>query len=145
MNLTTGTELFDGVQDFCASIGEEACYALQLICVAEEIMSRPFPLVGSLVRGILAGYIFYNEKNHKDKENFFVNDPAGFIQTLTGVKVGIKRIEGSEYKPKSNEWVIDQWNNGKFYHFTSKRLDTLADSNTVKHGKVVSQRVVFLC
>lgn len=148
MKLTAATELFDGIQDFCACIGEEACYAIQLIGVAEDIMKRPFPLITSLVRGIQTGCIEFNQNDKNDPDNFFVNDPEEFLRILTGLHVSVRKVEGNTYIPKSNEWVIDLWKDdsrGKlYYHFRSKYFDSLSNSKTVKFGYITSQRVVSL-
>lgn len=148
MKLTTATELFDGIQDFCACIGDEACYAIQLVSVAEDVMKRPFPLITSLVRGIQAGCIEFNPKDKTDPDNFFVSDPEEFLRILTGMRMRVKKVEGNSYNPGVNEWVIDQWKDdsrGKItYHFRSKNFDSLSNSMTVRYGYIVSQRVVSL-
>lgn len=148
MKLTTATELFDGVQDFCACIGDAACYAIQLIAVAEDMMKRPFPLITSLVRGIQAGCIEFNQKDKNDPDNFYVSDAEEFLRLLTGLHVMVRKVEGNTYIPKSNEWVIDNWKDesrGKlYYHFRSKHFDSLSNSQTVKFGYITSQRVVSL-
>ena len=139
------TELNWGVQTFCQEIGEAACYALQLMRVAELRTGKSFRVLESLQSLIDAGYIYYNKNNQNDNDNFFVKNPEACVTYLTGQKC-IVRHDAADYKAGPNEYVIERWDRkttkGAYSHFTSASWDSLADSQTVKYGTKVSTRVV---
>ena len=139
------TELKWGVQTFCQEIGEAACYALQLIYVAEKRTGKSFRLIETLDTLIECGYIYYNRQNQNDNKNFYVSNPEACISYLTGQKCTVVHSD-ADYKAKENEYVIERWERettkGKYGHFRSAEWDSLADSQTVKYGTKVSTRVV---
>ena len=139
------TELKWGVQTFCQEIGESACYALQLIYVAEKRTGKSFRVLETLDTLIECGYIYYNRQNQNDNKNFYVSNPAACISYLTGQKCVVAHSV-ADYKAKENEYVIERWERetpkGKYNHFRSAEWDSLADSQTVKYGAKVSTRVV---
>jgi hypothetical protein len=140
-----GSGLFPGVQTFCEEVGEAACYALQLINVCEKRIVKALPILDYLKLGITSGKIAYNWNDKTDNNNFFVNDPAGFITLMTGLKCTVRK-EGPDYKAKEGEYVINRWERvtttKTFCHFASDGFDSLVDSQTVKFGKIASTRVV---
>lgn len=136
---------FKHTQSFMLSAGRYACYALQIVHIAQSLGIKVNEL-DALEDGILKGYIYFNEANYEDDGNFFVNDPAGFLSFLTGMKWTMRR-EGNTYKAKDGEYVINFWakndvNNAKgIGHFDAPDCHTLQNSVTVQVGKVYSTRV----
>jgi hypothetical protein len=133
-----------GIQTFLGEAGEAACYALDILEIAERERGQKLDTVEALYRGIERGYIHYNEKNPLDNDNFFVKDPAAFLSLLAGGSWTVEKA-GPDYVPAKGEYVVDRWERVKtgavIGHFRLPDWDSLADSVTVKYGKIASKRV----
>jgi hypothetical protein len=133
-----------GIQTFMAEAGEAACYALDIIVIAEQITGRYIDPTDALYRGIDLGHIYYNEKDPDDNNNFFVEDPAGFLSLLSWGRWTVEKA-AADYQPREGEYVVERWERARTGavtgHFRLPDWDSLADSKTVRYGKIVSKRV----
>ena len=138
-------ELFEGVQDFFKSAGENACYAFCIIKIAERATGMVMNPYTALFEGIKSGYIGYNTANPADPDNFYIYDPAAFFRKLTGFPVSVFKETDLNYQPKEREFIVQCWERkttGRIItHFRLPDWDSLADSQTVKYGEVASLRV----
>lgn len=66
---------FKHTQSFMLAAGRYACYALQIVHIAQSLGVNVGEL-DALEDGILKGYIAFNEANYEDSNNFFVEKPA---------------------------------------------------------------------
>ena len=140
-----------GIQTFFAEAGEAACYAFDLIDVAQEWLERrgrdlKLDPCQSLELGVNAGHIHYNPEDEADENNFFVRDPAMFLQNLTGVPWEVwKAAPDYEERARPDEYVIlrsERVSVGKTIgHFWRRRFNSLTHSLCVERGKIVSLRV----
>jgi hypothetical protein len=132
-----------GVQDEIAMIGNEGCYALALVRVAElsdgaiiGFDTAAADAVADVLTGVRDGFI---------KSDMTVLDAAGFLKHLTGLD-WTKEYKDSGYEPKEGDYLLAEWFNkrtGKT-HFTlafPEKWDGLKDSVTVKEGVVRSYRL----
>ena len=141
-----------GIQTFFAEAGEAACYALDLIDVANEWEARfrptlvPHDPCQALQLGVDLKRISYNPDDENDENNFYVDSPALFLQDLTGVPWEVWKV-GPEYegRAKPDEYVIlrsERASTGKTVgHFWRRRFNSLRHSLCVERGKIVSLRV----
>ena len=139
-----------GIQTFFAEAGEAACYALDLVDVADEwgaTWGQPAKdPCKALQTGIDLGRIHYNAQDEADEDNFFVTDPARFLEDLTGVPWEVRK-EAPEYEARARpgEFVIlrsERVSTGKTIgHFWRRRFNSLTHSLCVERGKIVSLRV----
>lgn len=132
------------IQSFMQSAGEYGCYALSIIKLAEMENGEHIDLIVALESGIDKKYIKFNYDDYNDPDNFYVLYAHKFLSLLTN-QVWIMRHERADYKPKQGEYIIQRWERattGKTYsHFRLPEWDSLADSQTVKYGKLVSTRL----
>ena len=140
-----------GIQTLFAEAGEAACYAFDLIDVAQEWFERhgrPNVLdpCRSLQDGIDLKRIHYNPDDEADENNFFVEAPALFLQDLTGVPWEVWKADPDyEGRAAPDEYVIlrsERASTGKTVgHFWRRRFNSLRHSLCVERGKIVSLRV----
>jgi hypothetical protein len=132
------------IQTFLAEAGEAACYALDIIKIAEIFTRREFDPLTALQRGIETGFIKYDPQNPHDNDNFYVNDPANYLGLLTGELWTVTK-EAPDYRPMLTDWVVERWERMRGQvttsHFRLPDWDSLYDSQTVKFGKIASLRV----
>jgi len=132
------------IQTFFAEAGESACYALDIIKIAEIYTRREFDPIIALQRGIETGYIKYDPQNPQDNDNFYVSDPASYLGLLTGELWSVTK-EAPDYIPKLTDWVVERWERTRGQvttsHFRLPDWDSLYDSQTVKYGKIASLRI----
>lgn len=132
--------MYNGIQSFYLSLGNEACFFLQLLNIAEKFNGLPIdPSTAALVCA-KKGFIYLNYKDLSDKKNYEVREHAQILELFTGVKWSYSK-ETPYYRAKKNEYIIDEYKNGAYIHFDSDTFHSLQDSNTVKNGKVISRRV----
>jgi hypothetical protein len=139
----------EGIQTFLQEAGEAACYALDIVKIAEEVLEKELPCAESLLIGIDKGYIHYTWNNPNDNDNFYVNDPPAFLSALTGKKVTVRTIEGAAaiaaWEPKENEYTVQCWQRVKtgalITHFRRPKWDSLTYSVTVAQGNLASLRI----
>ena len=130
----------NGIQSFYLSLGEEACFFLQILNIAEkELGFNIEPITAALVCKA-QGYLYLNLLDLKDKKNFLVSSHNKILELFTGKKWEYEKVPPS-YKPKKNEYVIDEWQNGSFTHFDSDNFHSLQKSNTIQNGKIITRRV----
>ncbi len=140
--------MMDFIQTFCGEIGESACYALSLIKVAENITGRNYNVIECLDAAITKGYIYYNRKDPNDNDNFYVQQPEQFVKMLTGRKLSVRHDAANPIIETDKEYVIQRWERVQTgittAHFRLPDWDPVFDSQTVKHGRIVSTRVIRL-
>ena len=143
--------LFDGIQDFFKSAGDEACYTFQIIKLASKIRKVQFDLVRVMLDAIESGLIEFHWDNYSHPNNFLVLDAAAFLSALTGVEWVCEHKPG-DYVLKPGEYCINKWGrsyedkNGKHevVHFDSDEFHSLVSSKTVREGKIVGKRIFRL-
>ena len=130
-------------QSFMKAIGDNACYALCIINIAEQLVGKPYDTLGVLEEGIKRGYIEFHEENYNHPDNFYINEPALFLGMLTGKKWSVRKETDILYKPKAGEYVVERWERNGYGHFARTRdgYNSLQDSKCVTLGKLASLRV----
>ena len=135
----------DGIQNLAYSLGQNGCYALCLIDVAEEYLNEGLDVLLAVIQGIKSGFIRYNWDNWADPDNFYVNDPAGFLKMLTLKKWRVVHDAAGRRPSKSGEYVVRRYElviTGRTSsHFERDRFKPYANCKTVRLGKEVSTRV----
>lgn len=130
----------NGIQSVYLSIGNEACFFLQLLNIAEKDTEfRIDPITAALICKA-KNLIYFNINDLKDKNNFLIKGHAEILNLITGKTWQYKK-ETPSYRPKKNEYVIKEYQNGDFIHFDSDNFHSLQNSLTVKNGRVISQRI----
>ena len=130
----------NGIQSLFLSLGNESCFFLQLLNIAEKETGMPLDVQTSAWLCSIKNYIYINWTNLLDEKNFLVKEHAKILELLTGKKWSYVK-ESPNKKKKKNEYIIDEWQNGSSIHFDSKDFHSLQVSNTVQNGKIVSRRV----
>jgi hypothetical protein len=133
-----------GIQTLLSEAGEAACYALDILEIAERERGQRLDLIEALYEGIDRGFIYYNEKDPNDNDNFFVENPAMLLAIFTGHRWTVEKV-GPDYVPAPGEYAVDRWERVRtgavIGHFRLPDWDSLQDSMTVRYGKIVSKRV----
>jgi hypothetical protein len=133
-----------GIQTLLGEAGEAACYALDILEIAERERGQRLDLIGALYLGIERGYIHYNEADPNDDNNFFVEDPPALLSLFAGGRWIVEKV-GPDYTPAPGEHVVDRWERMRtgvvIGHFRLPDWDSLHDSQTVRYGKIVSKRI----
>ena len=135
----------DGMQNLAYSLGQAGCYTLCLLDVAEEYTGKPIDIIAAITEAIQRGYIFYNWENWSDKDNFYVRQPALFLEMLTKKKwLVCKDIAGRD-KIKDNEYIIRRYEyvqTGRTQgHFERDVFKPYINAKIVRLGEEVSTRV----
>lgn len=125
----------DKIQSFFLSAGNLACYAFCIIKLAERILKSDVDVLAALQAGIDKKYLRVNEKNLSSLDNFYVKEPALFLEYLSGWKCGIKK-EAADYVPKAG----DSFELNGFPNFTVLIFRLYFKSEIKAAGK---QRVLF--
>ena len=138
------------LQRWFGEVGESACYALSIIALAESFARRPYT-VGDvaliLEDAILKKYIYYNDKNYNDPDNFLVQRPDLMLRDATNVNWSVRKVNENvaSFIASPDELVIYQYRRktpkGVFYHFCTPTYDPLGDSLTRTQGELYSLRV----
>jgi hypothetical protein len=133
-----------GIQTLLGEAGEAACYALDILEIAERERGHKLNIIEALCQGIDCGFIYYNNEDPNDNDNFFVEAPEALLTMLAGGRWTVEKA-GPEYVPARGEWVVDRWERVKtgavIGHFRLPDWDSLSNSMTVRYGKIVSKRV----
>ena len=133
----------NGIQSFYLTLGEEACFFLQILKIAEKVIRYNLdPLTAALICKSKK-FIYLNLDDLKDKKNFLVYGHADILNLITGLEWEYIKAAPT-YKPKKNEYVINEYANGAMTHFDSDDFHSLQNSQTVKNGKIISKRVFKL-
>lgn len=130
----------NGIQSFYLSLGNEACFFLQLLNIAEKYSGHNIDIATAAWLCSLKNYIYLNWNDLTDKKNYLINKHADILELFTG-KRWLYTKESPSYKAKKNEYIIDEWQNGSFTHFDSDDFHSLQKSNTIEKGKIISRRV----
>ena len=130
----------NGIQSFYLCLGNEACFFLQLLNIAEKSSGHNIDVETAAWLCSIKGFIDMNWKDLTDKKNFTINKHAAILELFTG-KRWLYTKESPSYKAKKNEYIIDEWQNGSYTHFDSDGFHSLQKSNTIANGKIISRRV----
>ena len=130
----------NGIQSVYLSLGNEACFFLQLLNIAEKSSGHNIDIETATWLCSLKGFIYLNWNDLTDKKNFLINKHADILELFTG-KRWLYTKESPSYKAKKNEYIINEWQNGSFIHFDSDDFHSLQKSNTIEKGKIISRRV----
>jgi hypothetical protein len=138
-------KMFEGIQTFLDEGGDAACYALDVLKIAEKATGFKIDVIETLCVCIDKKYIYYNWENTLDNNNFFMNDPAAMLSFFTGKKWAVTK-ESADYAVNPGEYAVDYWQKPDLSpgHFRLPDWDSLKDSKTVKIGKITSRRVFRL-
>lgn len=127
-------------------MGANGCYFICLCKLGEEITKNEVDYLRIAEKAINHGYIDFNKKDFEDKNNFYVRQPWGVLELITGESWNVRKEVGI-YDAKDNEyevwfWATSQTNADKgIGHFTTVNDNLLQKSITVKKGKVYSKRI----
>jgi hypothetical protein len=139
------SKLFPEIQTFFQEAGEAACYALCIAKIVEKMTGKAVEPLEALLGGIERKFIHYNWGDPDDPDNFYVYDAEKFIGLLTGKRVTVIKTDNVNYRPASNEYVVERWERPTpklvYSHFRLSDWDSLHNSQTVKYGKLVSLRI----
>jgi len=141
-----------GIQTLFAEAGEAACYALSGGDVADEYLQkhgRPgVDPCQALLVGIDKKRIYYNPNDENDEKNFYVDNMAGFLEDLTGVRWEVTKAAPDAVIPPGS-YVIERWERVKtgavLGHFARTKaprpFNSLTRSLCVERGTLVSLRI----
>jgi hypothetical protein len=133
-----------GIQTMLLSAGNEACYFLSILELAEKITGKVIDVVSEIWTAANRKEIDLNLKKLDDPNNFLVIDPAGLLSRLTSQKWSCTK-ESVDYELQRGELEVLRYERiatGKTWaHFRLSNWDPLQSSQTVKFGKVTSKRV----
>lgn len=137
--------MIDHLQSFLLSAGNYACYVFCILNIAEEYLKRHFSyneIFEYIEKAIDKGFIEFHKDDHKNIDNFYVANPASFLEMITGRKCQVRK-EAGNYNTKKNEFVIERWTYGNYGHFArvKKGFNSLQKSNCTDKGKIESCRV----
>ena len=122
-------------QRVMSEVGEEGCYLLCIVDIAEEVLKERIDAVVAYLDGIERGFV---------QENCLMTNAAGFLEMLTGVKWE-KRYESATYVKKDGEFEVQKWQRksgvGTVDHFKRDSYDPYGDSRTVREGYLESKRI----
>lgn len=122
-------------QRVMSEVGEEGCYLLCIVDIAEEVLKERIDAVVAYLDGIERGFV---------QENCLMTNAAGFLEMLTGVKWE-KRYESATYVKKDGEFEVQKWQRksgvGTVDHFKREIYDPYGDSRTVREGYLESKRI----
>ena len=137
------------IQSFFKSAWDYSCYADCIIKLAANINGVDLTLqeIGyAMDRGIDRKFIYFNQMDYSDKDNFYVKDPAAFLGLLTGKRFTVEKVPGS-YKAKKGEYEVDfmaltKENAAKnIGHFVLPGWDPIQGSKTGRDGFVHTKRI----
>jgi hypothetical protein len=133
-----------GIQTMLLSAGNEACYFLSILELAERITGIPVDVVSEIWTAASRKEIDLNLKRLDDPNNFLVTDLAGLLSRLTGNQWSCTK-ESAGYELRRGEVEVlryERITTGKTWaHFCLSDWDPLQSSQTVKCGKVAGKRI----
>lgn len=122
-------------QKVMSEMGQEACYLLCVVDIAEEVLKERIDAVVAYLEGVERNLV---------QENCLMTDAAGFLEMLTGVP-WVKRYESATYAKKDGEFEVQKWQRksgaGTIDHFRRETYDPYGDSRTVREGYLESKRI----
>lgn len=125
--------IYTGLQDNLGN--KDACHFLTLCSIAHEYLGRKIDILSATIECIEKGLI---------AKDFYVKDNIGVLELLTGEKGWVEeRTSQVPIFVEDNEFTELVWycSETKQRHYTRKYIDTLFNSYTVKHGKVIECRI----
>ena len=132
-------------QKMCKLLGDEGCYFLSLLYIAEGETGRRYDALGTLWHFICKGYV---------GEDCYVREPAALLSELTGKPCTVRKSWDFGYRLAANEREVRCFKRdagGKtFWHFVvadsegNVEHDPLGESNTVKFGEAESRRILTI-
>lgn len=133
----------DNIQDFFISLGNNSCYVLALIEAGMRIKGEKGIdlFFQNLERAIDSRYIFFDEKNYLNGNNFFVKDAENLLRDIFGGKWQVVKTY-SEYHTSDFENIIvysDEYGNK---HFRLADWDSVKKSLIAKKGFIDSYRII---
>lgn len=129
-----------GIQTLLESAGNYACYFLCVLELAERIKKTMFNVETIFENAVQQGFVYVNMNDFRDKENFFMSNPAGMLSFLTKKKYRAT-IENRDYKPKPGELVVELWKYEGRQHFRLPDWDSVQDSVIVSKGRLEGYRI----
>lgn len=139
-------QVFDGIQDFFLSLGNEGCYVLALIEIAQKKGCKDDVLL-CIQKGIEKNVISFNKDNFLDSNNFTVLSDVRFLEILTEKKWMKETVFVKESAIHENEYLVHKYQRteeetGKiFTHFVTSTFDSKKHSKTVRQGKIKETRI----
>ena len=122
-------------QRVMSEVGEEGCYLLCVVDIAEEVLRERIDAVVAYLDGVEKGCV---------RENCLMTKSEGFLEMLTGVP-WTKRYESATYVKKNGEFEVQKWQrksgSGTVDHFKRENYDPYGDSRTVREGFLESKRI----
>jgi hypothetical protein len=138
----------NGMQNLAYSLGQSGCYALCLIDIAEEYNGKEIDIIKAICEAISRGYIEYHWDNWADPNNFFVHQPALFLEMMTKKKWIVKHDLSGREKKEAREYIIRRYEfvqTGRTQgHFERDVFKPYLNSKTVRCGEEVSTRVCIV-
>lgn len=128
-------------QSLCLSMGNNACYFMCVINIAEEYTHKKYDVFTILAIANAHKVIDFDYDNLSSSNNFYMEDAAKLLYILTGKKWTVRK-EPSYYKPKKQDYIVQHWTKGYGDgHFNRPNFDSCQNSQTVKIGKIDSYRI----
>lgn len=134
--------MLQNAQGLCKRLGDEGCYELSLMFVAEAVSRREFDIVQMHKALLSLGLV---------REDCFVVNPAGVLEQLCGGQWSVTK-EPAGYVTSPSEFEILRFErvDGRttVAHFVvgdghgGVEFDPYEGSRTVREGKLVSKRIV---
>lgn len=132
-------------QKDCAALGEEGCYFLSLLWIAERELGRDLDALAVFDEAKRRGWA---------GEDCYMANPAQMMTELLGKPCTVRKSWDFSEPLKANEREVRCFKRDltgvTYYHFVavdgdgSVAYDPLEDSNTVKHGKPQSRRILAI-
>mgnify|MGYP002625811352 CR=1 FL=1 len=119
---------YKGAQSLLKKVGEEGCYVLCLLSIAEEVTGKPIDLISAL-------HILI--KDRCVEEDMYVLDAEKALYILTGRRAH-REIRKDLGKMKDNEYTVAKYYNKRtgLTHFKRRGYDTLTRSVTATEGEL---------
>lgn len=121
-----------GIQKICKNLGDDGCYFL---CLLEACGLQNTRVIDAYCECLECGFI---------KEDCYVNDPLAILRLFGFPAVRVEKSYCYIHDDAIAMRVI-VYENGRHSHFVLERpdgsiLDTLGESETVRHGRIKSYR-----
>lgn len=135
----------DWIQDFFVSLGRNSCYVLALIEAGMRIKGEKGIdlFFQNLERAIDSRYIFFDEKNYLNGNNFFVKDAEKLLSDIFGGKWQVVKTYSECYTFTSDFEKIIVYSDGYgSKHFRLTDWDSVKKSLIAKKGFIDSYRII---
>ena len=126
-------------------IGEEGCYFLCLVYIAEQALGREIDVVGLYDEACRKGWM---------EEDCYMKDPAAMLSSLLGTPCKVRKTTDLEERLAPGERDVRVFRRDAtgvtYWHFVvfgeSGRIehDPLETSETVRSGRAVSRRIITI-